>query len=360
MPSNKQGAAFADAAAAIANCGGWLRFDRYLDIVQHGKTGYYGSGRVCFGGDFITAPSISPLFAKALAGQIAQILKHCGGGILELGAGDGALARQILSDSRFGKCSYDIVETSAALRKRQMRNLAGFAVRWHEQLPQTFTGAIIANEVLDCIPFRLLLRQGGEWLELGVIVNDDKLSLDCRPIDNISYVDSLPPDLPNGYQTEICPRAEKLIRQTAASLQTGAALFLDYGFNVREYYHPQRRGGTMMCHHKHIADDNPLQLPGEKDITAHVNFSAMANAAINGGGEFIYFATQAGFLIDCGITGLLAQYCGGDDLRYAKLSAGVQKLLAPHEMGELIKVLAFGKNAPSLTGFLHNDQSARL
>lgn len=346
--------AFADVVCAIKQSGGWLRFDDYLAIVQHGDNGYYGGGRVSFGGDFITAPIISPLFGAALSGQIAQILHHCGGGVLELGAGDGTLARQIINTLQ---CDYEIVETSPALRERQRKNLAGLGVKWREQMPKQFTGVIIANEVLDSIPFRLLRRHNHQWNDVGITTDGKTLSFASRPMIDKTAAEQLPPDLPEGYQTEVAPLAESLVRQTAAALQCGAAVFLDYGFGAAEYYHRQRSSGTMMCHHRHLADDNPLHLPGQKDITAHINFTAMANAAINGGADLLGYTTQAAFLIDCGITRILED-CGGDDdaLRYAKLCAGAQKLLSPSEMGELIKVLAFGKDAPPLIGFRNNDR----
>ncbi len=342
-----------------------MRFDCYLDIVQHGANGYYGGGRVSFGGDFITAPMVSPLFGAALCRQIGQILHHCGGGgksggggILELGAGDGALARQILGAF---DCAYTIVETSPALRERQRQNLAGFSVSWREELPRQFTGAIIANEVLDSVPFRLLRRKDGKWRELGIVIDGGHLAFAARPMIDDADAKNLPPDMPDGYQTEISPRAERLVRRAAETLQCGAAVFLDYGFGAGEYYHRQRSGGTMMCHHRHLADDNPLKMPGEKDITSHIDFSAMAAAAMDGGADVLGYATQAGFLIDCGITEMLAARSdGGAPLPNAKLSAGVQKLLSPSGMGEFIKVLAFGRKMPPLTGFGDNDRRHRL
>lgn len=347
------GAAFADVVCAIHQSGGWLRFDRYLAIVQHGRNGYYGGGNVCFGGDFVTAPIISPLFGAAMSGQVAQILHHCGGGVLELGAGDGTLARQIINNL---KCTYEIVEPSPALRERQKQNLAGFAVKWRKQIPKQFTGAIIANEVLDSIPFRLLRRRENQWFDVGIITKGKELAFAERPMIDKTAAAKLPPDLPDGYQTEVAPLAELLIRQTAAALDKGAAVFVDYGFGAAEYYHKQRTGGTMMCHHRHLADDNPLRHPGKKDITAHVDFSAMANAADCGGAEVLGYATQAAFLVDCGMIEMLKACDDADALRYAKLCAGAQKLLSPSEMGEFVKVLAFGKGAPPLVGFRNNDR----
>ncbi len=345
--------------------GGWLRFDRYLDIVQHdAECGFYGSGRVCFGGDFATAAAVSPLFAGALSGQLAQILHSSGGGVLEIGAGDGLLARQLLSVSDCARGGYAILESSPALRELQKKNLAGLPVQWRDDLPRAFCGVVIANEVLDCIPFRLLRKRGGEWLERGVVLqnNDGGFAFAERPLakSDKRLIAELPPDLPEGYATEICPRAEDMVRAVAASLSCGAALFLDYGFGAGEYYHPQRTGGTMMCHRGGLSDSDPLESPGEKDITAHVNFSAMAKAAESGGAKLLGYATQAQFLINCGITDLLASHLEGGAAEYARLAAGANKLLSPAEMGEFFKVAAFGKNAPPLSGFRAGGKSRLL
>ena len=356
-------AAFAEVARAIEECGGWLRFDKYLHIVQHGANGYYGGGKVQFGADFVTAPMLSPLFGGALSGQVAQIAQACGGGVLEFGAGDGALAKQILRAPDCQTLRYEIIETSPKLRELQQKNLAAFNnVAWRDELPQTFNGVIVANEVLDCLPFRLLQLCSGEWRERGVILQNGALAFGIRPLDDEGkqHAATLPHNLPDGYQTEICPQMAEFVRNVAEVIVSGAALFLDYGFGAGEYYHPQRSGGTMMCHRANKTDDNPLIAAGEKDITAHINFTALANAAIDGGTQFLGYTNQASFLINCGITDLLADNLKIGDLPYAKLSAGVNKLLSPSEMGELFKAAAFGKNTPPLIAFRNNNQTMRL
>ena len=355
--------AYSAVVAAIRAEGGWLDFSRYLDIVLNNPHhGYYGSGRVRFGagGDFDTAPTISPLFGETIAEQIAQVLNIVGGGVLELGAGDGDLAAQILHASQVP--SYWILETSAPLRRRQEEKLSGQPVTWLNALPETFSGVIIVNEVLDSVPFRLFAKRKGVWRERGIILQNDNLAFAEKPdaiINRLSELSELS-ELPDDYETEINPRAEALVSTLAETLSNGLLLIADYGFGQREYYHPQRTGGTMMCHHRHMADTNPLTIPGDKDITAHVDFSAIAEAGLAGNAVFAGYTTQANFLINCGITEKLATY-QNDTVQYAKLTAGVQKLLAPQEMGELFKFIAFTKgDIPPPVGFINGDKSERL
>ncbi len=349
--------------AAIRNEGGWLDFSRYLDIVLNDPhCGYYGSGRVRFGpgGDFDTASTISPLFGETIATQISQVLEKTGGGILELGAGNGDLAKQIscvLNDT-----PYHILETSASLRLRQEQKLQGLPMHWLDTLPKTFNGVIIANEVLDSVPFRLFAKRNGELLERGVTLQNDTLCFSEKPPTDaiVKRLSELLYELPDDYETEINPRSEALVSTLAETLNNGLLLIADYGFGWREYYHPQRGGGTMMCHSRHIADTDSLVAVGNKDITAHVDFSAIAEAGLAGGADFGGYTTQANFLINCGITEKLAKR-QGDSVQYIKLTAGVQKLLALQEMGELFKFIAFtkGEKMP-LIGFKDGDKSERL
>ena len=343
---------------SIRTAGGWLAFDDYLQIVlHHPQFGYYGSGRVRFGsnGDFYTAPTISPLFGDVIAEQLSPILTHCNDGILELGGGNGSLAEQILSTLNGKHIPYTILETSGALRQRQQERLQRFGnIRWLNALPKSYDGVILANEVLDCVPFRMFIKYNGSWLERGVIVNGS----------DIAWQDSIPKDsawqklatfnLPDSYQTEINPQASALVNTLVRILRRGCLLLIDYGFEESIYYHPQRTMGTMMCHHRQQTDAKPLTNIGNKDITAHVNFTDVANAGIAAGGKVLGYATQAKFLINGGITERLAAYYG-DTIQYAKLAAGVNKLLLPHEMGELFKCLALGKgDAPIPTAFTTN------
>ena len=349
----------------IARSGGWISFEQYLDcVLHHPQAGFYGSGRVQLGaaGDFITAPCLSPLFGQTLARQAAQIIAHSDAYILELGGGNGDLAAAILTQLRADgiACRYAILETSAALRQRQAQTLADFSVEWPDSLPAAFSGLIIANEVLDAIPFGLFVKRNSNWLQRGV-TDENALQWQERPPEDDVIrrrLDSL--NLPNGYQTEAAPRAEALTRTLCERLQNGAAIFVDYGFGRAEYYHPQRSSGTMMCHRQQRADTDPLAAPGEKDITAHLDFTAIADAGLDGGTQLAGYTTQAHFLLNCGITDLLqAQVTPG--ALYAKLAAGAHKLLAPHEMGELFKVIAFVKGGmPPLIGFAAGDRRRQL
>ena len=353
--------ALAAVCAAISRAGGWLPFDEYLQIVQNDpRTGFYGSGRVQFGigGDFATAPAISPLFGKMLARQTAQILQHAGGDILELGAGDGRLAAQMadelgeLPESRGAR--YFILETSAALQKRQRETLRGKNIEWLGALPDSFCGAIIANEVLDAVPFLLFAKREGMWRARGVVQKNGALQWEERPAAKNEWTRRLAElDLPDGCITEINPRAEALTAALCEVLQAGAFIAADYGFGRREYYHPQRAEGTLMCHRRGRADSEPLLSPGDKDITAHVDFTAIADAGIGGGAKIAGYTTMAHFLLNCGIAETLREKSEILTVaEYAKLAAGTQKLLAPHEMGELFKFIAFTKGEiPPLLGF---------
>jgi len=350
--------------AAIAENGGWLPFDRYMAMALYEPgLGYYardsrqfGSGPAC-GSDFITAPVLSPLFGQALAVQVAQALDASDThDVYEFGAGTGALAAQLLG--ALGECvqRYRIVDLSGTLRELQAQTLAPWAgrVEWLDSLPDALQGVIVGNEVLDAMPVQLLHFDGTAWFERGVALHEGRLTWADLPTD--LRLPGEPPVLP-GTVTEIHPQAEAFIRTLAARLQRGAAFFIDYGFPEAEYYHPQRQGGTLMCHRLHQADDNPLVDVGDKDITAHVNFSGLALAGQDAGLDVLGYTTQAHFLMNCGLLDLLQ----GADVRTV---ANAQKLLTEHEMGELFKVLGFGKacrfDAAGPVGLRRGDRSHTL
>jgi len=332
--------------AAIAQAGGWLPFDRYMALVLYAPgLGYYASGQRLFGAmpssgsDFVTAPELSPLFGRTLARQVAQALVVAQADeVFEFGAGSGALASQLLQAlDEMGQPvrQYSIIDLPGTLRERQAQTLAawGDRVRWLDALPAQMHGVVVGNEVLDAMPVQLLHWDGQQWFERGVASAAGTLAWADRPTE---LQPPLEGTLPPGTVTEIHPQAEAFMRTLADRLTRGAAFFIDYGFPEAEYYHPQRSGGTLMCHRAHQSDTDPLQQPGQKDITAHVNFTGLALAAQDAGLDVLGYTSQARFLLNCGITDLLQ----GADLRTV---AHAQKLITEHEMGELFKVLAVGR-----------------
>jgi SAM-dependent MidA family methyltransferase len=234
-------------------------------------------------------------------------------------------------------------------------------VAWLSRLPPSFAGIVIGNEVLDAMPVRVFERSGGDILELGVSLGKSRFEWAARP--RVSSPEAPDPSLfpVDGYRTEIQYVARGFVRSVGDALARGAALFIDYGFPRREYYHPQRARGTLMCHYRHRAHDDPFFFPGLQDITTHLDFSAIAQAGREGGLELLGYASQAQFLINCGITGILAETPATDAAAYAPLAAQAHKLLSPAEMGELFKVIAFGKGVSvPLHGFTQGDRSHTL
>lgn len=354
--------------------GGWISFARYMELALYAPAlGYYMAGARKLGrdGDFVTAPEISDLFGQALAQQVRQILGAGGDEVLEVGAGSGALAASLLGElERTGAlpARYLILELSPDLRSRSRDTLAARVphllerVAWLNQLPPSFSGCVIGNEVLDAMPVHVLRREGDAVVERGVALQDGGFGWAERTLSEPLHaaVDESYFPAP-GYCTEIQLAARGFMRSVSSMLQRGAAFFIDYGFPRREYYHPQRDRGTLMCHYRHRAHDDPFFLPGLQDITCHVDFTAMAEAATGAGAEMLGFATQAQFLINCGITELLAHTPPEDGAAYLPLSAQVQKLTSPAEMGELFKVIALGRQAPQpLLGFADGDRRHML
>lgn len=391
-------------AQAIADAGGWLPFDRFMAMALYEPgLGYYANGRVTFGrmpggqdqggapgelpgSDFVTAPELSPVFGRVLARQVVQALQATRTDeVWEFGAGSGALAQQILEHSSHADQApegvlikkYSIVDVSGVLRQRQQARLApwGDRVQWVDRLPERFSGVVLGNEVLDAMPVQLLVRTRGEWLERGVVVLPDgqnpmghtqprapshpRLAWQDRPTDLRPPV-AIPG--PQDVQTEIHPQAEAFVRTLAGHWERGAGFFIDYGFPEAEYYHPQRHMGTLACHHLHRMDDRPLEQVGEKDITAHVNFTGVALAAQEAGLAVLGYTTQGRFLINCG----LAEVLNGlpQDASGLAQRAMAAKLVQEHEMGELFKVLAL---APACSasdwvpmGLVHGDRTHTL
>lgn len=341
----------------IARGGGWIPFVRYMELALHAPgLGYYagGAGKFGAGGDFATAPEMGTLFARTLARQVAALLGP-GEAILELGAGSGALAAALLD--ALGPARYLILETSGELAARQRARLGAHA-EWIERLPERFRGVVIANEVADALPVHALAWRREGIMERGV--NAD-FAWEERPAHGELLEAARALQVSPPYESEIGLVARAWMRLLAARLERGAILVADYGFPEREYYHPQRGGGTLMCHYRHRAHADPFFLPGLQDITAHVDFTALARAAHAGGLEVLGYCNQAQFLVNCGITGLLEAEDASEAARYARLAAEAQKLLSPAEMGEIFKVLAVGKGvARPLLGFANGERSHTL
>ena len=359
---------------AIAAAGGWLSFAQYMELALYAPgVGYYTGDRRKFGadGDFVTASGISHLFGATLARQAGEICAASSPHILEFGAGTGALAADILETIGATVDTYRILELSPHLRLRQRVCLEQrvpqhvHRVRWLDRLPTRFSGCIIANEVLDAMPVHLVHWAGDGALERGIISHGGSLQFADRQVTGALAAAALelasacaisPP-----YTSEIGLAARGWIGSLADMLEAGAAVLIDYGFPAPEYYHPQRSSGTLMCHHQHRAIDDPLFRPGLADLTAHVDFSALATAAVQAGLELLGYTSQANFLLNCGITDLLAATPATDSLRYLPLANQVNRLLSPAEMGELFKVMSLGRGIDdSLLGFTGGDRRHTL
>jgi SAM-dependent MidA family methyltransferase len=348
----------------LAAAGNWMSFARYMELVLHEPgLGYYAGGarKLGAGGDFVTAPELSPLFGRALARQVAQLLQP-GDAVLEFGAGSGVLAEVLLAE--LDGVNYQILETSPDLRDRQQQRL-GNRVQWLDHLPQGFRGVMLANEVVDAMPVHAVAWTRDGIRERGVCANEEQLAWCDRGADGpvLSSSEKIEPEIPPSgrYESELALFARAWMRSLGRFLARGAILVIDYGFPAREYFHPQRSMGTLACHYRHHVHGDPFYLPGLQDVTAHVDFSALAQAAADAGLGVLGYATQAQFLVNCGITDLLAKEDPSDAKRYLPLASAVQKLLSPSEMGELFKVLAVGKGVTGpLMGFSSGDRTHAL
>lgn len=337
------------------------------------ELGYYSSGRQKFGtgGDFVTAPEMGPVFATCVANQIAEILTRLKkGDVLEAGAGQGQLAIDILRAlEELGTLPqrYLILELSSQLQARQQHNIGDAIphlanrVQWVTSLPASFTGVIVGNELLDALPVEQFITGGNGIESLHVCCHENTLAY-CRHPAGESITNRLKDlDLPDGYRSEINFQAEAWIRSAADALAQGVMLLIDYGFPRAEYYHPQRHHGTLMCHYRHHNHDKALSLVGLQDITAHVDFTAMAEAAVEAGLDVLGYTSQAAFLMSNGLD-TIVQACDPDDGRaYLALTTEIKKLTHPSEMGELFKVIAFGREFEyPLSGFALQNRVHRL
>jgi SAM-dependent MidA family methyltransferase len=359
-PDSVSAALAAHVGRVIREEGGWIGFERFMALALYAPgLGYYARDGRKFGllpssgSDFATAPEMTPLFGHALARQVAQAMDACGvDAVWEFGAGSGALARQLLEALGERVRRYTIVDLSAVLRERQREALAPFGdrVAWADRLPDAMQGVVVGNEVLDAMPVALLHWDGDRWRERGVVQHGDRFAFEDRDCALVPPVSG--PFVP-GTVVELHRQAHAFVTTLAERLSRGAAFFVDYGFPEHEHYHPQRTGGTLMCHRGHQADTDPLVDVGAKDITAHVNFTGVALAGQDAGLHVLGYTSQARFLMNCG---LLADLEQADP----RTLAAAQKLLGEHEMGELFKVIGFSTRPFDAIGFREGDRSHRL
>jgi SAM-dependent MidA family methyltransferase len=387
--------------AEIARAGGWLSFERYMELALYAPgLGYYsaGSAKIGSGGDFVTAPEISDLFSRCVARQCAQVLSVVGGEILELGAGTGRMAAAVLESLAAAGVlpeRYSILEVSADLAERQRERLGALPaslrerVVWLERLPERpIRGVVLANEVLDALPCqRFVVGRGGHRVvgdcgpsdleggrragrdatsvgsavvELGVSSQGDlfveraalpgaALAAACE-----SVLKELPHPLPPGYTSEVCLRLEPWIASVGECLERGLLLLFDYGLPRSQYYHPQRVSGTLQCHFKQLAHDDPYINVGVQDITAWVDFTRVAEAGTAAGLDVTGFCTQAAFLLATGIESFVAEAVG--PVEQARRAGEARRLLMPGEMGEAFKAIALTRNYDAaLSGFTLQD-----
>ncbi|VAX13878.1 SAM-dependent methyltransferase, MidA [hydrothermal vent metagenome] len=363
--------------AAIAAAGGSLPFWKYMNMALYEPgLGYYSAGSHKLGaaGDFVTAAEISELFSRSLARVSQSVLNTVEKGeILEVGAGSGVMAATILAQLAADQTlpeHYHILELSADLRQRQQQTInkrvpeLAARVHWCDQLPENFNGLILANELLDALPAHRFMIEAGEPRELSVRCHADDFIWQTQPgserlISRVREIEKDNGNFVDGYISEILFAAEDWITAAAKSLTSGMILLLDYGQPRSVYYHAQRDRGTLSCHYRHRMHDDPFFYPGLQDITAHVEFTAIADAALAAGLGVTGYTTQAHFLLGSGITDWLAQET--DRLRQLDYSNQIKKLTLPGEMGETFKVMGLTKNcSTSLPGFMLQDMRGRL
>lgn len=366
-------------AGQLGTAGGWLSFERFMELALYAPgLGYYSAGslKIGTGGDFVTAPEVSDLFSRCLARQCAQVLAVTHGEVLELGAGTGRMAAMLLAELAAQDVlpqRYAILEVSADLAARQRQRLAQLPaalrerVVWLERLPERpIHGVMLANEVADALPCRRFTCRGAQIAELGVAlvpsapsaqaigfretaaVADPELAQACA-----AMLAGLPA-LPEGYTSEVCLRVTPWIASLGACLERGMLLLTDYGLPRRDYYHPQRGSGTLRCHFKQRAHDDPFINVGVQDVTAWVDFTRVAEAASAAGLGVSGFATQAAFLLALGIERLVG--AAQDAVLRARLAGEALRLLMPEEMGETFKAMALTRNFDTpLAGFAVQD-----
>jgi SAM-dependent MidA family methyltransferase len=360
----------------IKNHDGKISFAQYMNLALYTPgLGYYSGRLQKFGarGDFVTAPEISPLFSQCLANQCQQILETLGhGNILEIGAGSGQMASDILIElKKLNRLPehYYILELSADLKKRQQEKLTVLCpeffdrIIWLETLPnRNFNGVILANEVLDAMPAHQFRIHNDILQEASVIENNNKLEYQFSKTNNLHLLELYHSQAwPKKYISEINLNLKPWILSLSDILKSGIILIIDYGFPKQEYYHPDRTMGTLMCHYRHYAHQDPFFYPGLQDITAHVDFTAIADGAIQAELDVLGYTSQAAFLLSTGLTNLAEKKYLKTEKEKVIQNQAIQTLTSPAEMGELFKVISLGRNfeAP-LLGFKLNDRRYAL
>lgn len=368
--------------AEQAAAGGWIPFARYMELALYAPgLGYYSGGARKFGpgGDFITAPELTPLFGQALAAQVEQVMRASAPALIEVGAGTGLLAADLLLELERRDSlpeRYGILELSGELRERQFDTLAAKAphlaarVQWLDALPERFAGAVVANEVLDVMPVHLVVSRAEGLFERGVAV-----ATDAAGVRRLCWADvpaagavaeaaralALPVPQSGEYVTELNLAGNAWVAAWAERLQAGALLLIDYGYPRAEYYLPSRSGGTLLCYYRHHAHGDPFLWPGLNDITAFVDFTAVAEAGFEAGLDVQGYTTQAQFLFNCGVLECLERRGARESADYIRAARAVQRLTAPQEMGELFKVIALSRGIDGpLLGFVRGDRTHAL
>ncbi|MDP2810278.1 MAG: SAM-dependent methyltransferase [Rhodocyclaceae bacterium] len=351
--------------------GGWLSFARYMELALYlPGLGYYAGGRRKFGegGDFTTAPELTPLFGQALARQIAQVMAVSAPVVLEAGAGSGRLAADLLKAlDRLGATPdhYLILELSGELRTRQRETIEREApslsgrVEWLDRLPESFSGCVIANELLDAMPVHAVAWRKEGLMERGVVLDEgNRFAWSERPAPPFLVAVSAELTLAEPFESEIGLVARAWVSEWGRRLTKGALLLIDYGLPRHELYHPQRNRGTLRCHYRHRSHDDPFWWPGLSDITAHVDFTAIAEAGFEAGLDVLGYTNQSTFLMNCGIGDLLEERrCEAGDAAALRAGNAASVLLSPGEMGELFKAIALGRGLTDpLSGFARGDR----
>jgi SAM-dependent MidA family methyltransferase len=374
---------------AISQHRGEIGFDQFMQMALYEPgLGYYSGTRSPFGaqGDFVTAPMISPLFAQCLSVQITQWFEQCPAQITEFGAGDGTLAAQLISQLSQGLkplSRYTIIEVSAQLRERQKQTIAKLCpqglglVQWLNTLPKQINGVVLGNELLDAMPVQIFtLQEKGIYERVVRLAGNTGNSADTAKVFNwaerpaspqleheVKTTLNLQQSYPVGFHSELGLQASAWVASIGERLGKGALLLIDYGFTNSEFYIPERSGGTLMCHYRHQAHTDPFWLPGLQDITAHIDFSAIANVGVQIAKlDLAGYTTQAHFLIGCDLASHAQQALSqADTFEAIKINRAIQTLVTESEMGELFKVIAFTRGIDQIAvGFKQGDRSHRL